>query len=179
MSEDPPSSRRTSAASPCASSRRPSPPLRCCGSGIAPRAVADALFEVGVLAPMSAPELAACLEAVAEVEAAPAAMILAHASAARVLEQLAQGPRIGERELLGSPLYEEPAGRPAMLRCRARPRGLELDGHAELIVGAPLADWLLVRARTDEGVALVLARASGEGVHVGEPVETLGMRGCP
>lgn len=153
-----------------------------------PPGLVPGLCELGLLDD-SGDELAlgVALEELSRVAAAPAALVFSHALSCAVLREAG-----GARAALllaknGSgraayPIYAEPGLADAMPELRRMGSELELDGVAEFVAGAPLARVLVLPARDrDRGgaFALVALEASETGVLVGEPLLTLGMRGCP
>ncbi len=60
-----------------------------------------------------------------------------------------------------------------------------LNGEKDLVTNAPLADFFLVLAWTDreagpeQGLSLFLVDREAEGVTIGKPLETMGLRGAP
>jgi len=53
----------------------------------------------------------------------------------------------------------------------------DLHGTAEMVVGAPVAQWAVVPARNG-ALSAGVVRLDGDGVRIGEPIRTLGMRGA-
>jgi alkylation response protein AidB-like acyl-CoA dehydrogenase len=131
--------------------------------------------------------LSAVLETLAEAAAAPAATLFAHCLAQRLLAEA--GPRSGngksasaETPLLAYPAYGEPAATDAVASCRATGDGYLLEGTCEFVVNAPVADTLVLpvaREGAGRGVALIAVPRETEGLRIGEPLLTLGMRGSP
>jgi alkylation response protein AidB-like acyl-CoA dehydrogenase len=60
-----------------------------------------------------------------------------------------------------------------------------ISGRKDIVVNAPIADVLLVLAYTDadsgveKGMSLLIVEKGTEGLAVGQPVETMGLRGAP
>ena len=101
----------------------------------------------------------------------------------RYLPPLAAGERIGafactEREA-GSDLGG------MATTAEKRDGGWILDGEKDLLTNAPIADAFLILAWTDRneglegGTTLFLVDRSTEGLTIGKPVETMGLRGAP
>jgi len=145
-----------------------------------PRAVLSALEELGLESIDTATEdgrrlLSAGLDALAERSAALATLVLVRAGARALAGEAAP-------EGHGAfPIYAdlpECTPRPTV---EARGDGVCIEGHLEMVAGAPVADWLLVpldgHGATPSRLAISAARAGG--VHRGPPLLTLGMRGCP
>jgi alkylation response protein AidB-like acyl-CoA dehydrogenase len=153
-----------------------------------PAVMLPGLAELGLLdAGLDQELLAGALEELAEVAAAPAALVLAHAFG-RELVRAAPGVRanalcaVNGGGLFATPLYAEPGLADHAPELRRAGGGVELDGVAELVVNAPLAKVLVLPVKdTDAGgaPAWVALESSAAGVSVGEALLTLGMRGCP
>ncbi|MCC6553777.1 MAG: acyl-CoA dehydrogenase [Polyangiaceae bacterium] len=132
--------------------------------------------------------LAAALEVLARAAAAPAALLFAHALGLEIVREsgcpngagrrLADG---GRAPLVAYPAYAEPGVLDRAVRCRHASNALTLDGTARFVVNAPIADWIVLPVSDAEsgGAALVLVEKGVPGVVVGDPLLTLGMRGCP
>lgn len=151
-----------------------------------PAALVPGLWELGLFDDEIEPTLlAAALSELAEVAAAPATLVLAHAFARQLLRE-AGGDRAGALlaanggGLFAAPLYAEPDladDEPSVRRVGDQ---LEIDGVASFVVNAPLARVLVLPVRHDrDGLAWVAVESTEPGVVVGEPLLTLGMRGCP
>ena len=151
-----------------------------------PATIVPGLAELGLLDDEIDPTLlSAALSELAEFAAAPATLVLAHAFARQLVRE-AGGDRakallaVNGGGLFAAPLYAEPDladDAPTLRRIGDR---IELDGVASFVVNAPLARVLVlpVRDRRD-GSGWVAVESNEPGVVVGEPLLTLGMRGCP
>ncbi|MBI3201556.1 MAG: acyl-CoA/acyl-ACP dehydrogenase [Myxococcales bacterium] len=150
-----------------------------------PAGIVSGLGELGLFDAEIEPGLvSAALEELAKVAAAPAALVLTHA-VARALVREAGGGRsaalggLNGHGIFACPIYSEldlTDGAPSLRRIGAE---IELEGTAQLVVGAPLAKVLVLPVRDAAGWALVGLETSEPGVVLGEPLLTLGMRGCP
>lgn len=136
--------------------------------------------------------LSPILEAVARVDGSAAALLLSQALARSVLGDL--GPEAAARRalavtpdgsapLLASPLYCDPEELPDTLRARRAGEGYRLEGRLDSLACLPVARTALVPAVVDgegeEHAALFAIDLAGDGLHVGEPVLSLGLRACP
>lgn len=127
--------------------------------------------------------LCAVVEGLSRVCAATAAMVLTNALTRAVLAELGRvngsGPKPGS---LGAyPIYDEPGDAGQALVLREQDERFVLSGTRSMVALAPVADYLVLPAADAAGAspALVLVDANTPGVQVGEPLLTLGMRGCP
>lgn len=133
--------------------------------------------------------LATVVGALAETAGAPAALLLAHTLAQRLVvasgsaEGLASiGPgEGGYAPLLGFPLYVEPDDVGRGVRFEAEDEGFRVSGELEFVVNAPVAQRLVVPAcdASAGSVGLLVVDTDARGVRIGEPLLTLGMRGGP
>lgn len=157
------------------------------GAGL-PREVVDGLAALGLLQLDAADGglglLATALQSLSRTTAAPAALLLSHAVARQLLvdseatngSSKVRALAVSEPHLLAYPLYAEAASTTGELEVQRLDGDVLLDGRAELVVGAPIAD-LLVLPVTDREV-VVLDRET-PGMRIDTPLMTLGMRGCP
>jgi alkylation response protein AidB-like acyl-CoA dehydrogenase len=112
------------------------------------------------------------LETLAARSAAPAALLFAHHLAR---ETLRNAEANGHRDLFAFPAFTELEAEHGL-----RASGERLEGISSLVVGAPIAEALLLPALDESGeLGLALVRRGDPGVGIGEPLLTLGMRGCP
>ena len=127
--------------------------------------------------------LAAVLATLSQSAAAPATLLLTHTLAqSLVLESSNEAAHeLGsDGALFGYPIYGETVDLGRGVRFRSELGRMVLDGKVEMVVNAPIADTLLVGAYdSDGGLVLVAVDTNAAGVSVGEPLLTLGMRGCP
>lgn len=143
-----------------------------------PEGYLDVLRELGLLdfdtrAEQGLPLLASALRTLADAAAAPAALVFAHALGQHLLledNQQAAG-------LCAYPIYAEPES-PTLSYEETRD-GIVLDGTCQMVVGAPVAQTLVLPAHGPGGIALLTLEPTLRGLEVGEPLLTLGMRGCP
>jgi alkylation response protein AidB-like acyl-CoA dehydrogenase len=142
------------------------------------------LFELDASDAAGMVSLSLVLETLAERAAAPAALLFAH-HLARELIRAASPDNGSARWLtdkrLGFPAYAEPGVVDRAPRAWLSSGELRLDGTSRLVVGAPVADALLlpVTDTATTSVALVVVEPGDDGVRIGESLLTLGMRGCP
>ena len=129
--------------------------------------------------------LSVALETLSAVAAAPAASVLAHVMGRELLTASGRESLLGvidghaSRPTFAYPIYAETSG-PSPLRVRRAGNEIAIDGTARLVVNAPVARALVLPALEADATPVVLAiEASAAGVRVGEPLLTLGMRGCP
>lgn len=159
-------------------------------AGLVPGLAELGLFELDADDPETLTE---ALESLSEVGAFAAGIVLANAVARSVQRRAfsnGNGTGTGSGsgnghassdapELFAYPIYAEPG------LCERGPRlaslggELRLDGEAELVVNAPIAKTLVLPVRTEAGVALVQLNTNTNGVRVGPPLLTLGLRGAP
>jgi alkylation response protein AidB-like acyl-CoA dehydrogenase len=142
------------------------------------------LFELDASGADGIATLSLIVETLAERAAAPAALLFAHHLARELIR--ATRPENGSARWLGDqrlayPAYAEPAILDRAPRAWLSSGELRLEGLASLVVGAPIADALVLPVTDAEsgGVALVLIEPGDPGVRIGESLLTLGMRGCP
>jgi alkylation response protein AidB-like acyl-CoA dehydrogenase len=98
-------------------------------------------------------------------------------------------PALMEAEQVGAFAYsEEQAGSDmAAITTAARKDGKTwlLNGAKNVVVNAPIADVFLVlaysekNASAENGMSIFIIEKSAEGLRIGEPVETMGLRGVP
>lgn len=146
-----------------------------------PGAMLDALDELGLdaLDPRTAHGrvlLAVAVETMARRAAAPAVLSLARVVASALAT---------DRAPLGAgafPLYADLPWVDPVPLCKTVEGRLVLSGRCELVVGAPMAAWLLLPVAAETGAPashLAVVAADAPGVRVGPPLLTLGARGCP
>lgn len=152
--------------------------------GEAPPDFVPGLADLGLLAlgDSDVEVLSVALSALSRVAAAPAAMVLANAAGLGLTRAARPEAAAVSRDTsapFAFPLYAE-AGlvddAPALHRDGPEPR---LDGVAELVVNAPIAESLVLPVRDGETVSVVLLDPRAAGVSVGPPLLTLGLRGAP
>jgi len=149
-----------------------------------PEGMVPGLKDLGLLdlSDADAATLGVALEAIAEVGAAPAGIVLANAFGRSVVR--ATRPELSEHNghaagLCAYPIYAEPGvvdRAPTLTRLGDE---LALDGVAELVVNAPVAGLLVLPVKTTDGDAVVAVDARSNGVSIGPPLLTLGLRGAP
>ncbi len=125
--------------------------------------------------------LCTALDALARSSASIATVILTHSYALDLVERAGatlDESLTGADLLWGFPIYQEPTAPSSRMRCRAKGGRFRLDGICELVVNAPVADMLLLPV-IDESNELALVAVARDAVSTGEPLLTLGMRGCP
>ncbi len=99
-----------------------------------------------------------------------------HEQKADILPALKEGQVIGAVALSeegmsieNNPLYT--SGKPAR-------DGFNVSGSKGHVVNAPIADWIAVAGRMEEGVALFLINKGSEGLSIGQRLSTLGYNGA-
>ncbi|MFO8057288.1 MAG: acyl-CoA dehydrogenase family protein [bacterium] len=157
------------------------------------RAALDAAQETGLLSVMLPEDLggvgqgiaALCevLMPIAQADASFAALVFMNTlSQAAVVEWGTK--EIKEKyvnSVIGLPAYDLPHELQEEVAAERTGEGFRLSGRVEYVVPAPVADALIVPAvLSGTGkVGLFLIDAGAEGVKVGGPVLSLGLRGCP
>ena len=133
--------------------------------------------------------LAAVLEVLARTDASTAAILLCQAMARAVLIEL--GPEesakkwaaldeSGGAPLLAVPIYSDPDELPDSVTSATSPDGIKLVGDFDYLACLPVAKAAIVPASDDKGkIRLFLVELDAKGVKVGDPVVSLGLKGCP
>ncbi|MFH1137450.1 MAG: acyl-CoA dehydrogenase family protein [Pseudomonadota bacterium] len=129
---------------------------------------------------------AAIVRAVAFHDASPAMVIFTQSLARRLLCEAGPAtleaaflPPPGAAGLIALPMYHDPDDPPDGVRARAVDRGFELDGGLDYLACLPAARAALVPAVGDGNIRFFLVDVRSEGVAVGPPAVSLGLRGCP
>jgi alkylation response protein AidB-like acyl-CoA dehydrogenase len=131
--------------------------------------------------------LATVLHCVATKDASMALMIfsqclardfLGRCAPAGTAEQWAAAPR-DRSDILALPLYSDPEEPPDTLRATPTADGFELTGHVTYVACLPVAKAALIPAILGDDTAFFLVETNHDGVLVGDPVVSLGLRGCP
>ena len=137
------------------------------------------LLDLGVAAADDRAALVAALQVLAGESASVAALLFAHA-AGRAVAEAAGATTAAEAEgTWGCPIYADLSDADLQVVGGSGDGGVTLLGKLELVAGAPVAAHLLVPARIDGELELLAVPTSAEGVDIGPPVATLGLRGCP
>lgn len=157
-----------------------------------PKGMIEGLRELGLLEQALSSEsddddwLVTATGALADTAAAPAALLLAHVLAQRlVLSGSGKGLEVEDgagARLLAFPLYAEFEEAAVGVRYRVEGGVLRVWGVQEFVVNAPVADVLVVPATPADGnggTGLLRIDVKTPGVQVHEPLLTLGMRGGP
>lgn len=133
------------------------------------RAVLDQMDNLGLLAPCDPALVVDAVGALSGELAAAGVLVLTH--------HVAQGLAAPEEgALFGTTIYAEPDDVPELEL--ASDEAPCVSGRAELVVGAPLAEDLILAARSPNDELALIRVATAEG-RVGAPLHTLGMRACP
>lgn len=133
--------------------------------------------------------LSVVLENISRQDAGLAGIIFTNEAALRILteagekgqlEKIAESEKINDF-LTGLSVYTNPAETLPELEARPEGRGYRLTGKADYVSLGGLAPRSLVLAKIpgEQGCSFFLADTSDEGVHVSEPVLSLGMHACP
>lgn len=143
--------------------------------GAWPTEILAGLDELGLLEPgaLADPALQrAAMETLGAHSVAVAVILFAHCLG----ERLAPAPRDGLR---ASPCYGEPLDHEPGLRATLEGDGVRLRGRVEMVVNAPIARQLVLPCSLEGTLALVVVPADARGLSIGDPILTLGARGCP
>lgn len=122
--------------------------------------------------------LAEVLAVIAEIDASPAAVILCQAFAHRLLSGAGKEELASGEALVATTLYDDPLDLPTIITASREGDSYMLGGTIDYVVLAPVASYFVLPAVLDGEEALFLLE-KGEGVKVGEPLLTLGLRACP
>lgn len=168
--------------------------------GSLPKGLLSGLRDMGLFDLLLAPEevegsnlrmLTTALHTLAEAAAAPALILFAHSFAQQLLTAVSakktrsidkQRSRSKATPLLAYPVYTELAAIDGGMTCCEDHGTFLLDGTCKLVVNAPIADRLVLPVTlfgNEGGPALIVLERDTAGIAIGEPLVTLGMRGCP
>jgi alkylation response protein AidB-like acyl-CoA dehydrogenase len=156
------------------------------------QAALDAAKETGMLT-VTLPEdhggvgqgmavLCEMLEALARADGSFAAVVFVNALAQAALVKWGAASVIEKYAgsgLMAFPVYDLPTDLPGDLAAEKKGEGYALKGKVDFLPLAPVADTLIVPAKLGDKTALVIVGAKAEGVKVGEPLMSLGLRNCP
>jgi len=126
--------------------------------------------------------LCVILEALAQVDAGFAALVLVNALGRSAVDRWARTPQTPRPETLTAfPAYSLPEDPGGALEARKTEGGYRLQGTAEYVPLAPVASSLVLPARVRDGGSCGFFRvdASQEGVALQAPLLSLGLRSCP
>jgi alkylation response protein AidB-like acyl-CoA dehydrogenase len=157
----------------------------------------DMATSVGLLAP-TLPEaqggtglgmegLARVLRALAEKDASTAMIVFEQSLARAFLCQFSlpgqekkwhAAPK-GAKDLIALPLYDDPEELPQTIEALPTQHGYELTGSLDYLPCLPVAQAAIAPAVFQNRPALFLVELQRPGVRVGDPVVSLGLRGCP
>jgi alkylation response protein AidB-like acyl-CoA dehydrogenase len=122
--------------------------------------------------------LAEALLTLAETDASAAAVVLCQAFAHRILIRAGKGNLASAEALTATTLYDDPLDLPEGLSASRKGDSYILDGTIDYVTLAPVASFFILPAVLEDEPAIFLLE-KGDGVEVGEPVLTLGLRACP
>lgn len=129
----------------------------------------ERLAELGLLEPSEEELVADAVGALSSELASAGVLVLAH----HVAQSLAAST---DGVLLGTALYAEPDDVPELVLSHGDPP--RVTGHAELVVGPPVVEELVLLTRSASGEVALVRVAVRDG-RLGGSLHTLGMRGCP
>jgi len=128
--------------------------------------------------------LAAILQTLAETDAGFAAVLLVNAMAQFAMLRWGNEAHLepaGNGPLTAFPAYSLPSDSGDRLEATEEEQGFRLQGTAEYLPLAPVAGFFVLPARigADGATPFFRVSAGAQGVEVGEPVLSLGLRSCP
>lgn len=130
--------------------------------------------------------LSTILEKVARVDAGTSALLLCQSLAQAILVECASETasskvfKEGKVPIIACPLYELPDDIQTLVWAKKEGDDFVLNGWAPYLAGAPIADAFIVPAKISENeVGLFVVEKGTNGVCVGEPAVSLGLRTLP